>query len=435
VIGLAAVVGLHAGEEEPVVFRSDVSLVRVDVRVAGHGNRAVTGLSAQDFVLRDNGKIQPIRNFASEEMPLDVVLLIDVSGSMQSHVERLASASGNALASLADADRVAVMVFDRATRLRVPLTNNLESVERDLRSLIRSEGFNGGTDITRALLDAARHIGKSSRRDARRAIVILTDDQTERERDELRVGRALDEADAVLSALIAPNAMRSHVPGGGYPPSGGWGDIIFGPRRPTGGGYPIPGGRGRSRTHSAGTSEIALASGGDSLPVDHASALRETLDGIRQRYSLYFQVPGDAKEGEQRQLRVELTGAAQRRMADARLTYRSEYRAPGGTGSTPGETPETQVVSQVPSENVPMPAGTGETSEPKLRRRPVNEAHGPRGPNVFAGAGSSDAAAPNTERSGPAASSDATGGWRRATEEEIRQAKAAEETATLGKKQ
>src|SRR4029079_18078467 len=125
-----------------------------------------------------------------------------------------ADAAHQALRVLRDDDRVGIMVFDRYTRLRLPLRSNRQDVEREFESLLRQETFNGGTDITRGLLDAAEYIGRNGRRDARRAIVILTDDATERNRDEEAVSRALTRADAVLSALIAPDAMRSMRRGG-----------------------------------------------------------------------------------------------------------------------------------------------------------------------------------------------------------------------------
>ena len=162
-----------------VVFRSDVSLVRVDAQVVDRDNRTVTGLRAEDFILHDEGQPQRIGNFASENMPLDVVLLLDVSASMRPHVERIASAARQALQVLRNNDRVAIMVFDRSTRLRLPFRNSRDDVERELDSLLKEESFQGGTDITRGLLDAAEYVAREGRRDARRAIVILTDDQTE----------------------------------------------------------------------------------------------------------------------------------------------------------------------------------------------------------------------------------------------------------------
>src|SRR4051812_23551736 len=102
---------LLVAEEEPT-FRSDVALVRVDAQVVDRSNRAISGLRAEDFVLFEEGKEQPIRNFARENMPVDVLLLLDVSGSMRPHVERVASAAHEALAVLGQHDRVAIMVFD-----------------------------------------------------------------------------------------------------------------------------------------------------------------------------------------------------------------------------------------------------------------------------------------------------------------------------------
>src|SRR5205807_940337 len=65
-----------------VIFRSDVSLVRIDAQVVDRDNRAITRLRVNDFALREEGRPQPIRNFGSENMPVDVLMLLDVSASM-----------------------------------------------------------------------------------------------------------------------------------------------------------------------------------------------------------------------------------------------------------------------------------------------------------------------------------------------------------------
>src|SRR5579864_6308148 len=308
----AAVLLFASPADDDVVFRSDVSLVRVDAQVVDSGNRAIGLLTVDDFVLREEGKVVPIRNFASEEMPVDVLFLLDVSASMRPHVQRIADASGQALTVLGKDDRMAIMVFDRYTRVRLAFNSSRQEVRRGFDNLLRQEGFNGGTDITRAMLDAAAYIGREGRRDARRAIVILTDDQTELNRDDQGVGRALARADAVMCALIAPDAGQY----GGYPGGGGggqrrgtWGSggggvgggipgVIFGPRGGGGpyGGSRYPGGGGMGgHTQSAGTSEIARESGGDSMSVNDASALEETLSRLRQRYTLYFNLPDGVK--------------------------------------------------------------------------------------------------------------------------------------------
>ncbi len=399
-----------APADDNVTFRSDVSLVRVDAQVLDRDNRAVTGMRAEDFVLREEGRVQPIRNFSSENMPVDVLLLFDVSASMRPHVQRIASAAHQALSVLGETDRVGIMVFDRTTRVRLSMRSSRSEVERELENMLRQETFRGGTDITRALLDAAAYVGREGRKDARRAIVILTDDMTEFDRDEASVSRALTRADAVLSALIAPDAVgnrgygggRRGGGGGGYPGGGGGGGrngggiggglggVIFGPPggygggggRRGGGGYPGGGsqgggsqGGGGNRTKSAGTSEIARDSGGDSLPVDDASALETTLSRIRQRYALHFLVPAGARSGQERHIEVALSDTARSRYADAEIRYRHTYVAPNGLPeSGPADATATSTGNSDPVLITP--------DSSQRKRRAISEPEGSRGPST-----------------------------------------------------
>ena len=120
-------VTLLAGDDE-VVFRSDVSLVRVDAQVVDGTNRAIAHLNREDFILRQDGRVVPIRNFASEDMPLDILFLLDVSASMRPHVQRIADASGQAMTVLGKDDRMGIMVFDRSTRVRLPFNSSRQEV-------------------------------------------------------------------------------------------------------------------------------------------------------------------------------------------------------------------------------------------------------------------------------------------------------------------
>lgn len=369
---------LAAPDDTDVVFRSDVSLVRVDVQVLDSGSRAITGLTARDFVLREQGRPQEIRNFARENMPVDLLFLFDVSASMRPHVELIASASHRALGILGENDRVAIMVFDRAMRLRMPFRSSRSEVERGLEDMLDQESFHGGTDITRAMIAAAGYMELHARREARRAIVILTDDQTEFERNDRAVSRALVKADAVMSALIAPDAMAGRVYA---PPRGGGlgvplGGIILG-RRPSRGVMRGP------QTRSAGTSEIAQQSGGDSLPVDEASALETTLARIRQRYALHFLMPPDAGSGQERNIDVQLTDAARRRYPDAELRFRRTYLASTGSGGSP--IPQPTEVAQSPASVDPVSPTPPPSTQTLKRRSAISEPDGPRGPNPSVG--------------------------------------------------
>ncbi|MCC6857109.1 MAG: VWA domain-containing protein, partial [Bryobacterales bacterium] len=400
-LAAAAILSSAQTTESGAVFRSDVSLVRVDAQVLDRQHRIVTGLQAGDFVLREEGRPQEIRNFSTEQMPVDVLLLLDVSVSMRPHIQRIASASHQALRMLGENDRVAIMVFDRATRIRLPFRPGRGGeVERELERLLDREGFDGGTDITRGLLDAAQYVGRNARSGARRAIAIVTDDQTERNRDEEAVDRALMRAEAVLFALIAPDAMGWRSGGGGYPGGGGdvglggpLGGIILGRR---GGRFPSG-----SRTRSAGTPEIARASGGDSVPVDHASSFEDTLERIRQRYALHFYTPPDVRPGQERRVEVDLAQAARQRYPGAEVRYRRTYYTPeGAVAGAPAPTPgavsadsETVVVrASGPAAAESAPAGD---AAPRMKRRPARDSGSP-------------------SREGPLLRETETGGWRRA---------------------
>jgi VWFA-related protein len=324
-----AAVATSQADDPPVTFRSDVSLGRVDAQVVDGGNHPVRGLRVQDFILRVDGKQQEIRNFQSEKVPVDVVLLLDVSRSMEPHIRRVATASHQALRALGDQDRIAAMVFDRFTRLRMPFRPNRLDADRELESVLDRETFQGGTDITRGLLDTASYVEQNGRRDARRAIVIVTDDQTERSRNEAAVLRALTRADSVLSALIAPDALHT---GTAYRRQSSLDDDrppdIFGDLIPRRFGSRLP------HTQSAGTSQIANQSGGDSMAVDQAAAFEQTLTRIRERYALYFYLPEGMQPSEEHSVEVVLTDAARRRYPGAEVRYRRSYLAPTGANDT-----------------------------------------------------------------------------------------------------
>jgi hypothetical protein len=158
------------------------------------------------------------------------------------------------------------------------------------------------------------------------------------------------------------------------------------------------------QTHSAGTTDIARESGGDSLRVDEASAVENTLSRIRHSYALHFHLPEGVKPGQERAIEVALSATARKRYPDADVRYRRHYV----TGSS---TPEVLVSQRRSGSATPSSTTTGNTESatsdtPPLRRRPaVSEPIGPRAPMGR----TSD----NSTRS--------KGGWRRETDPEPRQ--------------
>src|SRR5215475_3791978 len=124
-LALLAVTPAHA-QEDPV-FRTEISLVKVDAEVAGKSG-VIDGLHREDFVILDNGQPQTIRYFSQEEEPLDIVLLFDISESMGPSIQKVASSARLAMSELRKGDRVAVMSFNDRVFMEAPFSADLDSV-------------------------------------------------------------------------------------------------------------------------------------------------------------------------------------------------------------------------------------------------------------------------------------------------------------------
>jgi hypothetical protein len=83
VAGTAVLIGQGQRPSPPrpgQTFRSSTDVVMVDVSVRDNG-RPVTGLTVADFVLTDNGVRQQIESVEAAAVPIDVTLVMDVSGN------------------------------------------------------------------------------------------------------------------------------------------------------------------------------------------------------------------------------------------------------------------------------------------------------------------------------------------------------------------
>ncbi len=101
-----------AAQTPPAAFRARADSVAVDVSVRQRG-RPVTGLHADDFVLRDNGVRQEIADLAYERLPIDVTVALDVSESVTGAVlEQLHQSVRQLAEDLGARDRLRVVTFN-----------------------------------------------------------------------------------------------------------------------------------------------------------------------------------------------------------------------------------------------------------------------------------------------------------------------------------
>ena len=145
VLALPLLVATALAQTPQVKFDVNVDLVSVDVLVTTRGEPRA-GLTAADFQITDNNVPQKIENsFAGEAtgrvaalrpIPLDVVLVFDVSGSLAGgKLAQLVEAGKAVLGALRPDDRAALVTFSERTVIRQPLSSDLAAVTRAVERL------------------------------------------------------------------------------------------------------------------------------------------------------------------------------------------------------------------------------------------------------------------------------------------------------------
>lgn len=294
--------GLHGQETAPgeATFRTGVADVRVDAQVVD-GKNVVTGLTQADFTITDEGKPQNTVYFGRDSEPLSLVLLLDISGSMQRWIERISNVAREALGYLRPGDRVAILVFGKRMEVHQEFSDNLGESARQIASAIQNHDVGAGTAINLSIAAAADYMGKRARPEGRRAILILTDNLSlSYQFADQQVIRSLYRSDAVLNAIVVGRGIRP-----GPPKPGQYYNPDFTP---------------------ADVFKLAEETGGEAVTADRPDvSFREMIERIRTRYSLAYHAPPDTVAGAFRHIGVSLSPDARRRYPLAEVRARHGY--------------------------------------------------------------------------------------------------------------
>jgi Ca-activated chloride channel homolog len=158
-----------AGPQQPV-FRGTGDAVRVFVTVTDGDGRLVTTLTRDDFEVRDEGKPQPITLFDNSPQPIRLIVMLDVSGSMEGNLPLLRGAAEQLFARLRPDDVARVGTFGRAITISPTFTRDPDELRRALPDTIAADA---PTPLWGAIDKALDAFGAES--DARPVILVLSD--------------------------------------------------------------------------------------------------------------------------------------------------------------------------------------------------------------------------------------------------------------------
>jgi Ca-activated chloride channel family protein len=167
---MLALAPLTLAPQETTTFHVDVKLVDIFVNVTDQNGSIVGGLTRGDFAVFEDGRSQEISIFERQsELPLNLTLAIDTSGSVRKDMsEEAAAARRFAHAILRQQDKMSVLQFATTVRELTPFTNKLSAIDRGLGEL--------HSDWATALYDAiCQGSEKLGGREGRKVLVVISD--------------------------------------------------------------------------------------------------------------------------------------------------------------------------------------------------------------------------------------------------------------------
>src|SRR5687768_3883624 len=167
-VAVCAVIGASA-QQQPT-FRAGADTVRVFVTVTDRDGRLITDLTQDKFEVRDEGKPQPITIFDNSPKPIQLIVMLDVSGSMDGNLGLLRGAARQLFARLGVEDVARLGSFGKEIAISPDWTRDAAALEAALPVEIDP---NAPTPLWRALDDAMKAFDAAS--DRRKVVLVLSD--------------------------------------------------------------------------------------------------------------------------------------------------------------------------------------------------------------------------------------------------------------------
>lgn len=263
-----AALNAHPGS----MIRMNVDMVLVPVTVTDPMNRLVTGLEKTDFKIYENNGQQAIKSFASEDAPVSIGIIFDLSGSMTSKLVRAKESILQFIKTANPQDEFFVIGFNDRPELIEDFTSSVDDIEARLATVKSGHRT--------ALLDAI-YYGVAKMREARherKALLVVSDGGDNRSRyTEGEVKSLVRESDTEIFSMG-----------------------IFDPYAPT----------PEERMGPQLLQDLSTATGGRMFRVDDIDELSDIAEKIsnelRNQYVIGYRPTGLQRNGKWRKVRVKV---------------------------------------------------------------------------------------------------------------------------------
>ena len=256
----------------------DVDIVQVTATVTDNAGNFIKGLPRSAFRVFEDGRPQRLTYFESEDVPLDLLVALDITAAMPT----LKAAAKSFLSAVPTRDRVTLLGFNDRV---FTLTRNTTDMAERSASLDRLAPW-GGTALYDVVVRGVDMLGRSS---GRKALIVFTDGEDQGSRATLEdVHRRLQATDATL--------------------------------------YMIGQGRGTSVQNLKAIMEsLSRPTGGRAIFMEEIDELHraftELLEELSNQYLLGYPPSNAKRDGTLRRIGVEVDGKYS-------VRARQEYRAP-----------------------------------------------------------------------------------------------------------
>ena len=250
----------------------DVDLVLVPVTITDPMNRLVTGLEQENFEVYEGTERQQIKHFSSEDVPISLGVIFDLSGSMSNKIEKSREAVVEFFRTANPQDEFFMVSFNDKPELLSDFTSSVEDIQSKLVYLQPK----GRTALMDAIYMGLHQMRKSHHE--KKALLIISDGGDNHSRyTENEIKSMVKEADVQIYAIgIFDNA----------------------PTTP------------EERSGPITLSDITDVTGGRTFTIDNPNELADVATKIgielRNQYVLGYRPTRPARDGKWRKIKVKL---------------------------------------------------------------------------------------------------------------------------------